>query len=178
MPFFVILIIIIGGGVVLDQVSKLLVDSLMERGESIAVIEDVFHLTYVQNRGAAFGMLSDSRWVFMILSTIGIIALCVYLFRFCKESNIIKIGLALVISGGIGNMIDRTLRGFVVDMIDMRFVRIYNFAEGEVTGFYVFNIADSFVCIGIAITVIWLIKEIICEFKNKKKADKKDENNA
>ncbi len=177
MPFYVILIIIICGGVALDQISKILVDSLMDRGESVAVIEDVFHITYVQNRGAAFGMLSDSRWIFMILSTVGIAALCVYLFRFCKESNIVKISLALVISGGVGNMIDRTLRGFVVDMIDMRFVRIYNFAEGEVTGFYVFNIADSFVCIGIAVILVWLVKEIVLEFKNKKKADKKDENN-
>lgn len=161
MPFFAILIIIIVAGIFLDQLSKILVYFLMEEGDTIKLIPKVFHIEYVQNEGAAFGMLSNNRWVFMVISVIGIIALSIYLFRFCKESRVIKVGLALVISGGIGNMIDRIALGFVVDMLQLTFF-------GELFP-WVFNIADSMVCIGIGLVIVWLIKEIIDDAKKKKK---------
>lgn len=161
MPFFAILIIIIVAGIFLDQLSKILVYFLMEEGDTIKLIPKVFHIEYVQNEGAAFGMLSNNRWVFMVISVIGIIALSIYLFRFCKESRVIKVGLALVISGGIGNMIDRIALGFVVDMLQLTFL-------GELFP-WVFNIADSMVCIGIGLVIVWLIKEIIDDAKKKKK---------
>jgi signal peptidase II len=162
--FNIILIVIIAAGILLDQLSKLLVYFLMEEGDTVKLIPKVFHIEYVQNEGAAFGMLSDNRWVFMIISVIGIIGLSIYLFKFCKEAKPIKVGLALVISGGIGNMIDRTVLGFVVDMLQLTFL-------GDLFP-WVFNVADSMVCIGIGLVILWLVKEIIDDArKNKKSKD-------
>ena len=101
------------------------------------LIPGVFHLTYVENKGAAFGMLADHRWVFIVISTVAIIALVAYLFIKKPHDKLLCISLALIAGGGIGNMIDRIFRGFVVDMIDVACIR-----------FYVFNVADSAVCIG------------------------------
>ena len=156
----IILISIILGGIFLDLLSKLLVAGLMDYGESITIIPYVLRLTYVQNRGAAFGMLSDNRWVFMVISTVAIIGISVYLFKFCKERMLLKVGLALIISGGIGNMIDRTFYGYVIDMIDFHIIWKW-----------VFNVADSCVCVGAGIVILSLILDIIKEIKSKKKKD-------
>ena len=112
MTALIILISVIAGSVIADQITKLIVVNTMSVGETVPVIEDVFHFTYIQNRGAAFGMLADNRWVFMIISTVAIVAMCVYLFGFCKESMLVKTGFALLIGGGIGNMIDRVILGY------------------------------------------------------------------
>jgi len=137
----------------------------MSVGETIPVIEDVFHFTYIRNEGAAFGMLSNHRWVFMIISTVALIALSVYLFKFCKERMLTRIGIALIIGGGIGNMIDRIILGYVVDMIDCRFI-----------DFYVFNIADSCVCVGAGIVLLGFILDFIKELKEKKLKEAEDQN--
>jgi len=114
------LVSIILGGIALDQLTKILVLKLMHLGQSIELIPGVFNITYIQNEGAAFGMLSEHRWIFMITSTVAIIGIGIYLFGFCRERMTLKVGLAMIISGGVGNMIDRTAYGFVVDMIDFR----------------------------------------------------------
>ncbi len=156
----IILISIILGSVLVDQIVKIIIDSTMAVGQTVPVIEDVFHLTYVQNRGAAFGMLANNRWVFMIISTVAIAAMSVYLFKFCTESMLTKTGFALIIGGGIGNMIDRIILGYVIDMIDCRFI-----------DFYVFNIADSCVCVGAGIVALGFILSAVKEYKSKKAKD-------
>lgn len=153
------LLSVIIGGVALDQITKILVLKLMSLGQSIVLIPNVLNLTYIQNRGAAFGMLSEHRWVFMVISTVAIIGICVYLFRFCKERLMLKVGLALIISGGIGNMIDRTAYGFVVDMIDFC---LFDFWK------WIFNVADACVCIGAGVVILSLILDISREAKEKK----------
>ena len=143
-------------GVILDQWSKaLVVEKLMPLG-TYPLIEDVFHFTYVENRGAAFGMLADHRWVFMILSSAAIVAMLAWMVYEKPKSRWIRVAMALVISGGIGNMIDRVRLGYVVDFIDCRFI-----------DFYVFNIADSFVCVGCAMFFIGAVYMEIMERKNK-----------
>jgi signal peptidase II len=137
----------------------------MSVGETIPVIKDIFHFTYIRNEGAAFGMLSEHRWVFMIISSVAIVAMCIYLFKFCKERMLTRIGIALVIGGGIGNMIDRIFLGYVVDMIDCRFI-----------DFYVFNVADSCVCVGAGIVFLGVLLDTIKEIKESK-AKKLAENN-
>ena len=155
-----ILIGIILGGIGIDQLTKILVSKNMALYESISVIPKVFNITYIQNRGAAFGMLANHRWVFMIISSVAIIGMCVYLFRFCNESMLFKIGLALIISGGIGNMIDRIFLGYVVDMIEATFIEtLFDWS------FAIFNVADSFVCVGAGIVILCLILDIIKESK-------------
>ena len=153
----VILVSIILGSVLIDQIVKIIVDSSMAVGETVPVIKDIFHFTYIQNKGAAFGMLSNNRWVFMIISSVAIVAILVYLFKYCTEPLLTKIGFALIVGGGIGNMIDRIFLGYVVDMIDCRFI-----------DFYVFNIADSCVCVGAGIVALGFILSMVKEYKEKK----------
>ena len=156
-----ILVGVILGGIGIDQLTKILVSKNMALYQSFSIIPKALNITYIQNRGAAFGMLANHRWVFMIVSTVAIIGICVYLFRFCNESMFFKIGLALIISGGIGNMIDRVFLGYVVDMIEATFIEtLFGWS------FAIFNVADSFVCVGACIVIFCLIRDIIKESKN------------
>ena len=165
MATLIILLSIIGGSILVDQIVKIIISSTMDVGETIPVIKDIFHFTYIRNEGAAFGMLSEHRWVFMIISSVAIVAMCIYLFKFCKERMLTRIGVALVIGGGIGNMIDRIFLGYVVDMIDCRFI-----------DFYVFNVADSCVCVGAGIVFLGVLLDTVKEIKENK-AKKLNENN-
>ena len=139
--------------VALDQLTKFFVSSYMTLGDTIPIIKDVLHITYVENKGAAFSMLSDKRWVFLTFSTIAIVAIVYVMIKYRRElSRLSSVSLAMVLGGAVGNMIDRIFRGgalfdgAVVDFID---VRLINFA--------VFNIADSFVCVGAALLVLSVI---------------------
>jgi signal peptidase II len=165
MATLIILLSVIGASILVDQIVKIIISSTMSVGETIPVIKDIFHFTYIRNEGAAFGMLSEHRWVFMIISSVAIVAMCIYLFKFCKERMLTRIGIALVIGGGIGNMIDRIFLGYVVDMIDCRFI-----------DFYVFNVADSCVCVGAGIVFLGVLLDTIKEIKESK-AKKLAENN-
>ncbi|MBQ8566427.1 MAG: signal peptidase II [Clostridia bacterium] len=160
----IIILSTIAASIGIDQITKAIVRANMTVGETIPIIKDIFHFTYVRNEGAAFGMLSEHRWVFMTLSIVALIALSVYLIKFCEEGILTKIGIALIIGGGIGNMIDRICLKYVVDMIDCRFI-----------DFYVFNFADCCVCVGSGITILGFILSMIKEQKAKKAASS-DEN--
>ena len=156
------------GIVVLDQVSKLLIVKYLDPVEPVVVIKGIFRFTYVENDGAAFGMLDDHRWVFMLLSVVGILALCVYLWKFTPPSRLANVAITFVIGGGIGNMIDRVRLGFVVDFIDFyAFPSVWK---------WVFNVADSFVCIGAGLLMLYLVLDIIREGKEKKANEVGDQN--
>lgn len=148
---------IIFGVIVLDQVSKLLVLHFLYE-DKVTLIPGVLDFTYVENRGMAFGLLADHRWVFMLLSTVGIAALAFYLFRYVKPT-LGRVALALIIGGGIGNMIDRIAYGFVVDFIDFCAFDFW---------VWVFNVADAAVCVGAGLFVLELILEIVAEYKASK----------
>ena len=152
-----ILVLVIAGAVGLDQLTKSLAVTYLEPQGEIPLWKGVLHLNFVRNEGAAFGMLSDHRWVFMVFSTVAILGLSVYLFRFCKEKTWAKIALAMIIGGGIGNMIDRFSTGSVVDFI---YFALIDFA--------VFNVADSFVCVGAGILAVYLIATAVKEERQKK----------
>ena len=152
-------IAIILGGIFLDQLTKLLAVKYLMPKDSVCLIPGVVNLTYVENPGAAFGMLKDHRWVFMVISTVAIVAMGVYLFTKRLEKNpLADIALSMIISGGIGNMLDRLYLGYVVDFIDIS--PLFSFA--------VFNGADSFVCVGAGLLVL----ATLLEFKNETKAQK------
>ena len=163
----ILLIAIIVGSVVLDQLTKWLAVIYLSGEPSFPLWEDVFHLTFVKNEGAAFGMLSDHRWVFMIFSTVAIIALAVYLFRFPPKSRFVQITLAMIIGGGIGNMIDRIVLGFVIDFIDFCAFDFW---------IWVFNVADAAVCVGAGLFFLDLILEMVREAKAKGTGEPEDEN--
>ena len=98
MKRILILASIILGSIGLDQLTKILVLKNMELYESIPLIKNVLHITYIQNRCAAFGMLSDDRWIFMVLSSVAIVGIGVYLFRFCRERMLLQTGLGYRVS--------------------------------------------------------------------------------
>ena len=151
--------------VIADQLTKYLVIQHIPEGESIPVIEGVLHLTHIKNDGAIFGWFDDTRWLFMILSTVGIIVMIGMLVYWAKKEpkdKLMQVILTLLISGGIGNMIDRCSLGVVTDFID--------FCAFPKLWMYIFNVADCAVTIGGGLMILWLIVSLIAELK-KKKAD-------
>ena len=143
--------------VFLDQLTKYLTVLHLKPIDTLPIIEDVLHLTYVENTGAAFGMMKDQRWLFMIVSTVAIIALLIYLFKKKTQPKLENLAIAFIVGGGIGNMIDRIVLGYVVDMIDFRLI---NFA--------VFNVADSFVCVGAGLLMLYILISGVKEYKEEK----------
>jgi signal peptidase II len=163
MPFYVVLIIISACAIALDQLTKWLIYFNLPIGEVAFGIDGLFEITHIRNDGMAFGLLDEHRWIFIVASIIGICVISVYLFRFSSDNRFTKIGLALVIGGGLGNMVDRIVLGEVVDMIH---VTIFNDFFP-----YVFNVADSCVCVGVGMAIVGIVYDIIKEAKSKKTKD-------
>lgn len=153
--------------VLLDQITKLIVINNLELGESKPLIEGVFHFTYILNDGAAFGMLADHRWIFIVLSTIAVLGIGAYLvLRSKKIGTLWGIALAMVSGGGVGNMIDRLWNsetfgsGAVIDFLDFRaFPELWS---------WIFNVADAAVCIGAGLVVLAVIVDEVKEPRRKK----------
>jgi len=140
--------IIVAVGILLDQLTKWLCVRFLLPVGSVHLIPHLVDLTYVENTGAAFGMLKDHRWVFMVISVIALVAMTWILTTFKeKKQTLYAIAVSLILSGGIGNMIDRIRLGYVIDFIDIS--PLFSFA--------VFNGADSFVCVGAALLVLALL---------------------
>ncbi len=156
--------------VLFDQITKLIVVSTMELGQSVDVIKGIFRFTYITNEGSAFGMFADSRWVFMVFSTLGICAMLAYAIGFAKEnSRLTMISFGMVIGGGIGNMIDRLFNGKVFgDGVVIDFLDFCAFPE---LWKWIFNVADSFVCVGIALLLLSFILDELSRNKRSKQTE-------
>jgi signal peptidase II len=128
--------------VVIDQLTKALVRANMEPGESIPVLEGIFHLTYVRNIGAAFGLMPGNRVMFMAVAVVVLVGVSAYMWIARPQSRVILSGLGLVVGGAIGNFIDRFGAGRVTDFFDFQV-------------FAVFNVADSCIVVGVALLMIW-----------------------
>ena len=154
---------IIFGGIGIDQLTKWLASTFLKQVGTFPIISDVLHLTYHTNKGMAFGMLETHRWLFMSVSTVTIIALAVLLYSgYVRQNRLYTVSLSLIISGGIGNMIDRVFLGYVIDFIDFRLI-----------DFAIFNGADSFVCVGAGILILARLLDVIKESKKPKQDGKK-----
>lgn len=141
LPYILIIIALI----VIDQASKYLALNNLVHIGSIPIINNVFHLTYVENRGAAFGMFQNNQIIFIIVALVASIVGLYYIYK--KKLNLLgNIAVTLIISGAIGNLIDRVRLGFVVDYFDFRFIWDY-----------VFNVADIFVVVGTILLCIYII---------------------
>ncbi len=184
--------------VLIDQVTKLFAVYMLEPVGSVSVIKGVLNFTYVENEGAAFGMLSNNRWVFLIVSTVAIIALLIYMWKFRPKSRVACLAMSMIAAGGIGNMIDRLARSgvdksgetyyYVVDFIDFcltfgPFRKIFpwlfelvesvfhvDLAATDKIFPWVFNMADTFICVGCGLLVLCLIISMIKESREKKNA--------
>ena len=158
-----ITLMIVAVSVLLDQITKVAVLQNIPLHGNVRAIPGIFHFTYVENKGAAFGMLSEHRWVFMAVSIVAIAAFLFYIIKFKPQGKLLLSSMAMIIGGGIGNMIDRVLRGSVVDFIEVDFME-----------FAVFNVADIFVCVGCGLMILDVILSEVREQKKKKENTEND----
>lgn len=115
--------------VFVDQLSKYYIQQNMALGMSIPVIENIFHITYILNAGAAFGIM-EHETIFFIVVAVVLIGGIVYVFpRIPSEYRVLRIGIGLMAGGAVGNVIDRARTGYVVDFFDFRIWPIFNIAD-------------------------------------------------
>jgi len=146
--FFYLLSILL---ILIDQISKYYTLKMLKPIGTLEIIKGVFSLTYVENRGAAFGILQNARWIFIAATAVAIVCLIVYKCKYKPKGIVINTALLFILSGAVGNMIDRIWRGFVVDMLEVTFI-----------SYPVFNFADCLVVIGailLAIYILFIYKE-------------------
>lgn len=131
----------------LDQGTKYLAEAFLAENGSFSLIPGVFQLYYLQNRGAAFGVLSGRQWFFVIIALV-MMAFAVYAYFCLPEAShyhLLRAVCLLIAAGAFGNMLDRIFRHYVVDFLYFSLI-----------DFPVFNVADCYVCIGAALAVIAL----------------------
>lgn len=147
--------------VVLDQIVKYLVRANIPLGGNVPFIPYLLDLTYVQNTGAAFSMLRSHTWVLTLISTVVVVAMCALLVKGFFKNRLGLFSAALVLAGGMGNLIDRVIFGFVTDMFQTTFM-----------DFAVFNVADCCITVGVPLLFlyVWLYVG-----KDGKKEDETDE---
>ena len=124
---------------------------------AVATIQNVLHFTYVENRGAAFGILQDGRWFFIVITLIILTSLSVYIRRQTKRGKLFNVSICMIYAGAIGNFIDRLFKGYVVDMIHATFIN-----------FPVFNFADCLIVVGVILLYVYIL------FFDKVKTDERD----
>ena len=140
--------------VALDQVTKALVDDFMTLHESHTIVEGLVRLTYVQNRGAAFGILSEAglpyqSLMFSVVSLLALLAIALYAWRMPVQSRLPQTALAMVMGGAVGNLLDRARLGYVIDYVDMYWGPHH---------WPAFNVADSAITVGVALLVIDILR--------------------
>lgn len=134
----------------IDQITKLLVLSNLRGRSPVIIIENLLSFAYVENRGAAFGILQNKKWFFVLVTIISVIILLYILISQYKTMSMwLLVALSLILGGTIGNFIDRMRLGFVVDFISVRILNRFNFA--------VFNLADSFIVIGAIMLMLYIL---------------------
>ena len=143
----------------IDQWLKLLAKEFLKPGETTPLIQDVLHLTYLENRGAAFGMMQNKKWL-LVWATAAVLLILILAVMAGKIKGTFPLfSVCTIIGGGIGNLIDRVYRGYVIDYIH---VKIVNFA--------IFNFADICVTVGTAMLIFYLL---VHELLGRKKTEEK-----
>ncbi|MBR3791346.1 MAG: signal peptidase II [Clostridia bacterium] len=135
--------------IAVDQLSKYWVVNNIGMRDSVSVIPKVIDFVYVKNTGAAFSFLSDKNYGIVILSIISVlfsVGVILFMIKYRPKNKLLSVSLALMLSGAIGNVIDRIFRGYVVDFIEMIFI-----------DFPVINIADIAITFGAAMIIIYVL---------------------
>jgi len=132
--------------ILIDQITKFLIKINLQLNQNIPIIKNIFHLTYVHNFGAGFGILQQQKLVLIFISIIVIGLIFYYLDRIKEKEIFLQIVVGFILGGTIGNLIDRLAYGFVIDFLDFQI-------------WPVFNLADSFVTIGVVGLIVYLWKK-------------------
>lgn len=138
----------------LDQISKYLVDRNLTYADRVPVIEGFFYLTHVRNPGAAFGFFADGdptlrMWFFVSISLLAIAIILSFWSKLAPGERLSALALGLILGGAVGNLIDRLRLGEVVDFLHFRLWADYSWPD--------FNLADSFIVVGVALLVLELL---------------------
>jgi signal peptidase II len=139
--------------IILDQLTKLYIDRTMKLYQSIPVIDGLFSITYLRNKGAAFSFLSDASWrlpFFILATVIAVIAILVAFGKLRADQRFAACSLTLILSGAIGNLIDRVRMGEVIDFLDVYWKNHH---------WPAFNVADSAICVGVAMLALDMFLE-------------------
>lgn len=131
--------------VAVDQIIKYFVSVNLQPIGSVSVIDNLFSLTYVENKGVAFGMFSGMRWIFIAFTVVLIGIIVFYMFKKKPQSKLFYVCTALIIGGGIGNLIDRFFYGYVIDYLSVSFFPP------------VCNFADYCITIGTVLLIVYLL---------------------
>lgn len=132
--------------VVVDRLTKMIVQQNMAIGESVKVIPGFFHVTYILNPGAAFGMLSGKKWFFVLTALLVLGAILYYQRLVSKDQRLMRVCMGMIGGGALGNLYDRLFVGKVIDFLDFK---VWS---------YIFNIADSMIVVGGFLLVILIYK--------------------
>lgn len=142
--------IIIFLGMILDRLSKIWVLKVLKNNEGIEIIKNLLSFEYLENRGAAFGMLQNKLWFLATTTFLVVGVILFYLIKYKPKSLLTRISFAMIISGAIGNFYDRVVYKYVVDFILVHYKDVYYFPT--------FNVADIFVTLGTIGLIICIIR--------------------
>lgn len=142
--FYIFIIVLLTG---IDQWTKYLAETQLKPIDTIPLVHDLFHLTYARNTGAAFSILRDKQVFLILVTTIVVVALICYLIKILKTGEAaLKLSLAFIIGGALGNLIDRVRLNYVTDFLDFTLIN-----------YPIFNFADVFVVSGVAILLYMVL---------------------
>ena len=152
-PNYLILVIVTLLSLAIDQLTKVYIDRVMDLHQSIPVIPDLFNITYVRNKGAAFGFLANTSFRIPFFIFITVVAVFVILFAYRKlraDQKLAMVSLSMILSGALGNLVDRVRNGEVIDFLDV-YWKNYHWPA--------FNVADSAICVGVFLLAIDMLRE-------------------
>lgn len=151
-----------------DQLTKYFIVSNFYLGQSADFIKGFIDIVYIHNEGAAWGMLSGKTWILVIFTALAMIYCGFLLWKYGRENKLMLMGLSLVISGGVGNLIDRIFRdGKVIDFLHFEFW----------SQFPVFNVADCAIVVGVGLLILYFVIDTIKEYKVKSLGTKENADN-
>jgi len=140
-------------GLLVDQATKLYVDKVMSLYQTIPVIDGLFNIFYIRNKGAAFSFLSDASWripFFVTISLVASIAIIIGIYKLREDQKLAQVSMAMIFTGAVGNLIDRVRMGEVIDFLDV-YWKTHHWPA--------FNVADSLICVGVALLALDMFRE-------------------
>lgn len=136
--------------IIFDQITKHYFNNQFELGETLEIISPILNWTLAYNHGAAFSFLAEAggwqKWFFAVLGIVVSVFITHYLKQTTKNAKLLSLGLAMILGGAVGNVIDRFFYGYVIDFIHVHYADVWHYP--------IFNIADIGICVGMALVVI------------------------